>query len=545
MRHRVRVFSLHQGTADRNVCPTIGARADAAIRSLPRRERVWVRVSTLTRTVICWSIVVLLSWHGLAAQRGAAPTRENPDSREVQSAQEQTPASSQLVPALAAEELIAFCLKEKQTERRETSVRAVQTVFEGLRGENVKRGTAPNLLLNGDFEEWNGANPRCWNWYKDEKSLVSADAPAAKSGERSLRIDLLQGAGKVTIEQTVVVGRPYQLVELAGWTKQTGNVTFEVTISSGAPDGAWEELLKAESEPPEERVPRKDDWAREVVGIPGVRESSDGSTQPYQKIKVTLVVAGRGTLWLDDVSLTAISRPQAAKRRENWRKLAVQIGAASGWENPQGPTRYWFPSGHVFDASSNQPIEAAWVAGPQAIPVGNTGAFSATDRTVASTDRSGFFEAREPVTAPAILIGAEGYEMQAVSFEEGKEKDLTALLQRDEPTQEEQSRRKALETQRVETPRPKVWIAGYVRDAQTGKPVEGALIVPSPGGRRLETNSRGFFMIMDQVNLVWEGVVFNAHKSGYKEGSVEIRPDTTAVQDGRLIVNIDLVTSKK
>jgi len=527
-------------------------------------------------------------------------------------------AQAQPVPALNLEELIAFCAKSEQEEQRETAINAVQNLFESLRGEQVTHRTTQNLLLNSDFEEWNAERPRCWVCSADDNSAITPDLAGAKSGERSLRIDLREGAGKATIEQTVVVPRPCAVLNLSGYTRRTGSVTFEASLCAVKPDGTWRDLFRNESQLIEKQLSKAHEWMRDSINIPRMIPTRAPDRQRYERLKVSFLVRGRGTLWIDDVSLKPITEREAI--REAQQALEQRLAKSGGFPAviSGAPLRYWFPSGHVFDALSNQPLEGATVFGAQLLPLGNTNSYVTEGGVTISTDRSGFFEMVEPVTQQALSVHANGYEDRAIAFGEGGEKNLTILLQprtsvaqskhivrgessvyglvsldnvpytgllqiamyraggsnvdgynlqsedgqyrigglpggsyrlwirtaqgpsaHTEVTLRDQESKKLDLLLDSETHKSvKIWIAGYVRDSRTGKPVEGAAVRYEQNGAF--TNSRGFFLLPQKVEPRGPALFLDVTKTGYKKGYGLIDAARTEAQDGRVTVNVTL-----
>jgi hypothetical protein len=575
------------------------------------------------------SVSVALS-HTLATsttQADAASAGKEPISAVPRSEQHEAATSGEQIPAITPQELVEFCVEREQKDRRRGAVQALQDLFAALRGERVERRAGQNLLLNGGFEEWNASRPRCWNRYVGENSVIDADPMNMKSGECGLRIDLLDGARGVTIEQSVVAAVSCRSFELAGWIRRAGRVTFQVTVYTGESDSDWKEVFKAEREPSGEQGSSTADWTREAVGIP--YDSPPGTADPQfvDRVKVSLQVTGHGTLWFDDLQLTPITVREMVARAERSMKSAIEEGGGGHvMITPGAPTRYWFPSGRVLDASSKEPVEGASVGGAQTVPVGGDSNSVIGTEAGTYTNSAGFFELREPVTQQTLYISADGYHEKEIFFEDGEERDLTILLER--MTSVGQSKKsgrgessiyggilvdnipytglvtfylqregakdvdsfllsltdgqyqiqglpegsyrslvevgktssgeKKFELREAESMPvdyrldaepppppgpplpPKVWVAGHVRDARTGRPVEGATIADMGGRPGSVSNSRGFFMCMEQIQTksgIWN---FEVSKPGYKQmtGYVDFR--TRPVRDGRVTVEVRL-----
>jgi hypothetical protein len=577
----------------------------------------------LGRIVVCVSAVCILALKPVSAVEETAPIEKAPASPTLGAEQEAVAAGRTEEPAVVPEELIEFCLKNREEDGRDVAISALQSLFEGLMGKHVARRSAENLLLNGGFEEWD-AGLRCWDCYIGENARVTGDPTAARGGQWCLRIDLLEGAEWASVEQSAVVALSCAGFRLSGWTRRDGPLSFEIRVYSEEPDGDREELFKADFEPSDKEASTVGAWTHEEVEFPQPILDRVKDVQLFERVRVSFLARGRGSLWLDDFSLTAISEREVLELRE--RKLLAWGDEDSGsLVGLADPDRYWFPRGRVLDAASEDPVEGARVWGGQVIAFEVEGGRTLMDGSAsATTDSSGVFAFHEPVMVRKLEVNAEGYQETDVIFEDGTEGDLTVLMELDESKRAEimeskrsergdcsiygyitidnslymgavdvDLRRKAAdnedsfrlkvakgeyrieelpagsyrmrmktvdgymaettfalradESKRVdfaldaEWDRPrKLWLAGYVRDARTGHPINGATVAMDTPRVVTRTNSRGFFMFMQQFEAGIGGWFVAAYKPGYEAGAVSVDPGTTVAEEGRVVVKVEL-----
>ena len=94
-----------------------------------------------------------------------------------------------------------------------------------------------------------------------------------------------------------------------------------------------------------------------------------------------------------------------------------------------------------------------------------------------------------------------------------------------------------------ESARRKLWLAGHVRDAVSGQPVEGASVkaaATAGWSKESVTNSRGFFMIMQELETVMPGWALKVNKGGYKRGESFVNLGRVVAEDGRITVDVNL-----
>jgi len=572
--------------------------------------RVW-RVLAL----VCIASVLALSQ---ISDRSVSASTEEASQPTVAGSEQSIPEESTERPAITPDQLAEFCLENRDEGERETAMGMLQSLFEGLSGKHLTHRSTENLLLNGGFEEWDDG-PCCWHYYADGNAEVVSDSTVLKGGKGCLKVELRDGPAQIKIEQTVVVALSCAGYRLKGWTRRSGAVTFEIRVCSGEPSGDWTELLKTAFEPSNDEKSVAGEWIEKSIELPRPILLKMKDDRPFQRVKVSALVSGQGILWLDDMSLTAISEREALELRER-EVLELPRGLVA---DTGGPMRYWFPRGRVCDVVSKEPIEGAEISGDQvlAYDVDEGRVLTRAGRPEDTTNRSGFFEFQEPVTLRKLRVRAEGYEENYVIFEDGEETDLMLFLkptERKYPVEitgsvygtiyldgsayigagevfmEREGKgedsfwiklkdgdyridelREGSYLMRIETidgyqaktsftltaeevkkvdltldaegsKKPRFWIAGYVRDARTGDPVSGAVVAADFGGKILtRTNSRGFFMIMDQLEIGMRGCQVMGYKSGYKASAVSLKPDTPTGEDGRVIVELELEPGKE